>query len=192
MTPLTEKALVHSSVRILAIDPGKSGAACLLGRGTLAVRRDYRTLNDIVSGIRDLVEIETPDLAVIEQVNARPGEGVCSVWAFGKATGVAEGAIASLLPSHELHEVHPLKWQNFFRRQFGLPRPKEFDSRAICQKLLPGYLTLFKRKLDHNTADAVLIAVWALLVLAPSLKPAFPQVGQRFMEWSRAWPAIKF
>lgn len=154
---------VNSSVTILAIDPGMSGAVARIGGGELIVRRDFKTLHDIATAIVALRP--GSDLAVIEQVGARPGEGVCSVFSFGKNTGVAFGAlyVAGFAPD-QVTEVHPLRWQNFCRTKFGLDRAThpEFDSRALAIRLFPEHADLFKRKKDHNTADAVLLGLWRL------------------------------
>ena len=44
----------------------------------------------------------------------------------------------------------------------SIAKETEFDSRAICLSLFPSYGHILKRKKDHNTADALLIGVWAL------------------------------
>lgn len=160
---LVEKVLVNSPVRVLAVDPGKSGAVCLLGGGIFEVRRDFTTLQEVAHGIEDLkIESQLPGLLVMEFVHAFPGQGVCSVWSFGRAAGVADGALAICFPDQPVHEVAPQKWQNYFKGELGIAKETEFDSREICLTMFPSYGHLFKRKKDHNTADAVLIAVWQL------------------------------
>jgi hypothetical protein len=57
--------------------------------------------------------------------------------------------------------VTPQKWQNYFRAKFGIPKEEAFDSRALASKLFPAMTDVFfKRKKDHNSADAALMAVW--------------------------------
>lgn len=149
---------------VIAIDPGLSGAAARIGQGILEVRRDFKTLADIVRAVQQLNGDNLPQHFIIEQVGARPGQGVCSMFSFGKATGVAFGAVYST--GHNVEEVHPLRWQNFFRRELGISKEIQFDSREIAGKLLPDRLELFKRKKDHNTADAVLIGLYKLAQFA--------------------------
>ena len=142
---------------ILAVDPGLSGAVCRLESGSIRVLRDFRTLPDIARAIQDLSAGVTH--AVIENVHAMPGQGVCSMFSFGRAAGVADGALALCFPG-QVESVAPQKWQNWFRLAYGIGKEQAFDSRALALKILPGYEHLFQRKKDHNTADACLIAVW--------------------------------
>lgn len=152
--------LLQSAKTVLAIDPGQSGAAVRLGGGKLTARRDFKCRHDIALAIRELAPA---DYAIMEFVHAMPGQGVCSMFSFGRASGVADGALALALPGVPVEEVTPQKWQNYYRALLNIPRETEFDSRAIATQLFPDYADLFKRKKDHNTADAVLIAAWKLL-----------------------------
>jgi crossover junction endodeoxyribonuclease RuvC len=145
------------------VDPGLSGAIALVGRGRFEVRRDFKTLKDIADGILELLFRAEPDHLIIEQVGAMPGQGVCSMFSFGKSTGVALGALWAKHPRMTIEEVHPIRWQNWFRKTCNIPRPIPFDSQALAAKLLPAHAELFTaRKKDHNTADAVLIGLWKL------------------------------
>ena len=150
--------LPETSASILSCDPGLSGAVCRLKGGTIELRRDFKCREDIARGIQALSEGVTH--AVIEFVSARPGQGVCSVWAFGRAAGVADGAFALCCPSLTVRAVTPQVWQKFFRQEFKIPREIDFDSRGIALQLFPDKAEYFRRKLDHNSADATLIAVW--------------------------------
>ncbi len=154
---------------ILGIDPGLSGAAALYTGepdnptgGTIeAVRRDFKDLDDIADGIKALAA--PAHYAVIELVGARPGQGVCSMFSFGKSTGTAFGALRLAGFGKELKpvvEVAPLRWQNWVRKLVNWEG--DFDARSICSMLFPGFLDFFKRKKDHGTADAVLMATWKL------------------------------
>ena len=79
---------------------------------------------------------------------------------FGRAAGVMDGALAFCCPILVPEEVAPLRWQNFFRKKFDLGRNWEFDSRALAIRLFPDNTDFFSRVKDHNSADAVLLAVW--------------------------------
>ena len=157
---------------ILAIDPGLSGAVCRytvnpLNKGnTLDVRRDFKTLPDIAYAVRALSEGVTH--SVIELVHAMPGQGVCSMFSFGRAAGVADGALALCFPGL-VESVAPQKWQNWFRNVYEIGRDQAFDSRSLATKILPEHADLFKRKKDHNSADACLIAVWKACQLSSLL-----------------------
>jgi hypothetical protein len=149
---------------ILAVDPGLSGAVCRLERDILEIRRDFKTLPDIARAIQNLSAGVTH--AIIEGVAARPGQGVCSMFSFGRSSGVADGALALCFPNLTVETVWPQKWQNWFRLKFCIGKEQAFDSRALAVKLFPSSAELFKRKLDHNSADATLIAVWKLCQLS--------------------------
>lgn len=158
---ISPEASIRSHHLVLAIDPGLSGAVARLGCNALAVRRDFKHIRDIAIAVSFMQNGASH--AVIEQVGARPGQGVCSMFSFGKSTGAAFGALYTMRP--HIEEVSPQKWQNWFRTNFNLPRPEVFDSRALALRLFPGYADLLKRKKDHNTADAILMAYWKICQL---------------------------
>ena len=126
--------------------------------GEVAARRDFKTLGEVARAIMDLGRHAT--FGVMEFVSARPGQGVCSMFSFGRSTGVAIGALEALgLP---YCDVTPQKWQAWVRRFAGLDAKESFVSPQMAQQLaLEGYSSLFSRKKDHNTADAFLMALWA-------------------------------
>ena len=129
-----------------------SGAVARLGQGALTIRRDFKNLGEIAKAILSLSpECET---ATMELVGAMPGQGVCSMFSFGRAAGAAEAAISLAFPGQPIIEVAPIKWQNYFRAQLQIGKAEEFDSKAICRQLFPECAHLFKREKDHNSADA--------------------------------------
>lgn len=156
---LTQQQLLANPKTILAVDPGLSGAVCLLGNGLLHAKRDFKSLPHLAHSVAHFGPLA--DYAVMENVHAMPGQGVCSMFSFGRAAGAADGALAVSLRSEiEVEYVTPQKWQQWYRKELGIPKEEEFDARAIALKLLPDYSELFRRKKDHNTADAILLAVW--------------------------------
>lgn len=159
---LDPQALIAGKPEVLAIDPGLSGAVCRMGNGAIEVRRDFRQLKDIATATRELLSPGPVDHVVIEMVSSRPGQGVVSTFSFGKATGCAFGAIFALRGGGSLVEVHPLTWQNFFRKLYGPARPAVFDSRALALRLLPQCEKYLGRKKDHNSADSILLGLYRL------------------------------
>jgi crossover junction endodeoxyribonuclease RuvC len=148
---------------ILAVDPGLSGSVCRLEDGVLTARRDFTTRPEIAYGIQALAPGVTH--LVTEFVCARPGQGVVSMFSFGRSTGVIDGAFALCFPGLVPTVVTPQVWQKFYRVKHNIPKEKEFDSREIACALFPSQTDLFRRKLDHNTADAALMAWWRLFQL---------------------------
>jgi len=166
---VNESDILEGPLCVLSIDPGQSGAVCRLGRGRLDVLRDFKTGADIARAVRDLAGGVSH--AIMELVSAMPGQGVCSMFSFGRAAGAADGALALALPADVIvEEVAPQKWQNFFRELLQIPKEVDFDSREIAAKLLPASRPFLERKKDHNTGDALLLACWKILnpMVAPS------------------------
>lgn len=162
---------------VIAIDPGISGAVVRLGKGNLEIYRGFKSLEEIPSAIMDALGDSAPDHIVIEHVWARPGEGVVSVFSFGRSDGFARGAIQMAKDMRfagvALDQVAPVKWQNWCKKQFGLEGLKagEFDSSKLIFRALPEYVDLFRKRPrkkgekgwpDHNASDAALIGLWRL------------------------------
>jgi crossover junction endodeoxyribonuclease RuvC len=99
--------------------------------------------------------------AVLERVSSRPGEGVSSVFAFGRAAGICEGVLAGLdLP---VQLVVPQVWRRAMVPA-TLDNTKK-SSRAAAARLLPKHAHLFKRVKDDGRADAALMALYGALHL---------------------------
>lgn len=156
------RELLNKPGRVLSVDPGKSGAVAVVGFGEIHVKRDFKSYRDISAAVGSLLGSFKVDHIVVELVGARPGQGVCSVWSFGEATGVALGSLFTSCPGRSIERVHPLAWQNFWRKRLGILRPRPFDSCAIVVSGLPEHRGLLKRVKDHNSADAILIALHRL------------------------------
>ncbi len=142
---------------IFANDPGLGGACAYYFPAHNAI-----TVNDtpVVGGDIDVATLAAsiaqmkPDLAIVELVASRRGQGVASVFKFGCGFGMVRGVIAA--SGVPLHLVSPAKW----KRHFGLDSDKE-KSRALALRLWPGRSDLFGRKKDHGRAEAALLARFA-------------------------------
>lgn len=161
--------LLKGPADVVACDPGQSGAVVRLGKGKLTVCRGFKTLPEIAAGLEKAMEGGAPSYLVVEDVHAMPGQGVVSMFSFGKSTGVFYGAAYSLCllrTGLQLDEVSPQKWQNWVKKTLGLVLAAgEFDSRAIIEKYLPEYADLFRKprgKLCDGACDAALIGFWRL------------------------------
>lgn len=140
---------------ILGVDPGLSGAIAWYFPDTpesvtvedvpvVASEIDAATLTRRISQLR-------PTMAVIELVAARPGQGVSSMFKFGKAYGTVIGVVAAL--SIPVHFTSPQRWKKHFR----LDSDKE-KSRREAIRLFPSNSASFCRKKDNGRAEAALIA----------------------------------
>src|SRR5664280_3568104 len=113
---------------ILGVDPGLGGAIAFYfpAQGAISVEDmpvvggdvDAATLAARIAQMR-------PDVAIVEHVASRPGQGVASVFKFGCGFGMVRGVIAA--SGVPLHLVSPAKW----KRSYGLDADKE-KSRALA------------------------------------------------------------
>ena len=89
--------------------------------------------------------------ACFEKVNAFPGQGVTSMFSFGRGLGIWQGILSALqIP---FTEVTPQAWKKAMMG--GTPKDKG-TAIIIAKRLFPGLN--FIHQCDHNRADAVLIA----------------------------------
>jgi crossover junction endodeoxyribonuclease RuvC len=143
------------------IDPGLSGAVafCFSTHPERVAVFDMPTVDGDVSGheLARLLQQFNPDFVTIELVASRPGQGVSSVFKFGKAFGTAIGVVNALrLP---VHYVSPQRWKKHFR----LSSDKE-ESRRMALDLWPACSEHFARKRDEGRSEAALIARYGVEV----------------------------
>ena len=150
----------------IGIDPGLSGAIAFLDveKGvlsisdmpTLEVKRNNKAKKE-VSPIGVAIFLgKTPrqSRAVLERVGAMPGQGVTSVFSFGRSVGIIEGVLATMLIPVDI--VTPQAWQ----KAAGVRGGKDGSRLRACE-LFPNYAELFARKKDDGRADAALMAWYA-------------------------------
>jgi crossover junction endodeoxyribonuclease RuvC len=93
--------------------------------------------------------------AAIESVGARPGQGVTSMFGFGRSLGVLEGVVAGLkIPSRM---VHPTIWTKAMK-----VAPGKDGSRQRAMEQWPAQAELFKRVKDDGRADSALLALFCM------------------------------
>lgn len=153
--------------RIIGIDPGLNGAVALikdtgslhiLDMPTMTVERNNKSKRQVSA--TDLAEIiytlKSDDCHVYcERVSAMAGQGVTSVFSFGRSFGMIEGILAAFkLP---VTFVAPATWVKAVGRGQG-----KDASRARAMELFPNNQADFKRVKDDGRADAALIAYWGM------------------------------
>ena len=151
---------------ILGIDPGLSGALAFLDTktGVIAVedmptvtvlrnRKEKREVSPQL--VAAMVVKRHVEAAFLEKVNAMAGQGVSSVFSFGRSFGMIEGILAAL--KMPVTFVAPATWVKGVARS-----PGKDASRARAMELFPYNVDYFKRKKDDGRADAALIACWGL------------------------------
>ena len=150
---------------ILAIDPGASGALAffnpeagtleIIDTPTVQVKRGTKLKTEISPQMMSaIIRARSPRIAILELVNARPGQGVASMFQFGRGAGMYEGALAALqIP---ITYITPQGWQKAVNARSG-----KDGNRQRAAELFPAYAHLFARKKDDGRADAALMAWWA-------------------------------
>jgi len=113
-----------------------------------------------------MIENFSPDAAVIERVNSRPGQGLSSTFRFAMAYGICIGVVEAL--QVPIVYVTPRKW----KIAVGLGAPPSHYSRSqaasyrksialdLARELYPDSVADWARKKDHNRAEAALLAHW--------------------------------
>lgn len=149
----------------VGIDPGITGAvAAVSDTEVIAFIRDTPVIEVKVGKSRKLQYLPSEmakifwdrnpaDLHVyIEKVSAMPGQGVTSMFGFGKGYGIWIGVLAALKIPYT--EVAPQTWKKVLMN--GM-REKD-DGRIRAMQLFPSHSGDLARKKDIGRADALLIA----------------------------------
>jgi crossover junction endodeoxyribonuclease RuvC len=155
---------------VIGIDVGLGGGIAIFDDGKLFAVHDIPTFT-VKSGkksrreynphaITDLLRKHQYDentMAVMEKVNAFPGQGVSSVFKFGEGFGIWKGVLAAMKIPFEL--VPPPVWKRAMLPGMG----KEKDaSRMKAIELFPSASHLFARKKDHGKAEAALMGEYMI------------------------------
>ena len=149
---------------ILGIDPGLSGALALYTTSDQTVEVFDMPVLELVRNGKKKGEVSAQALAnllagrgikaaFLERVNAMPGQGVTSVFSFGRSTGIVEGILAAYDIPTTL--VTPQAWQKAVGQRAG-----KDGSRERAMQLFPAQADLFQRKKDDGRSDAALIAYY--------------------------------
>ena len=151
-------------MKIFGIDPGVSGAICVLKEGKILEVYEIPTMIDGKKNKRQVNGAEVTNIflkdlnnkykakVVVEHVTAMPGQGVTSMFNFGQSFGVLKGICAALkLP---IYFVRPVKW----KKHFNLIKTNKEASRTKVIEIFPYISSKISRKKDSNKADSILIA----------------------------------
>jgi len=147
------------------IDPGLNGAIAFYDRverqvevvdmPTVEVVRNKKAKREVSAQmLADLFVGRAIQSCVLERVNAMPGQGVTSVFSFGRSSGVVEGVLAARAVPVTI--VPPQQWQKAMNAREG-----KDASRERAMQLFPNQSELFSRKKDDGRADAALMAYYA-------------------------------
>lgn len=148
----------------IGVDPGLSGAIAIMSAEslkifdmpTMTVERNGKAKRQVsASELAELLYVYTgKDCHVyVEKVSAMAGQGVTSVFSFGRSFGMIEGILAAF--KMPVTYVSPATWVKAVGRGQG-----KDASRARAMELFPGNQADFKRVKDDGRSDASLIAYW--------------------------------
>jgi crossover junction endodeoxyribonuclease RuvC len=159
---------------VLGIDPGLSGglaivkyghARVLLYAGDIPTTGEKAKRRVQIGAVLDLLAKYKPTHAVIERAQAMPDQGASSGFNYGRAVGSLEACVQGMqIP---LTIIESSAWKKFH----GLIKSEKENSRQRAIMLYPG-ATFFSRKLDHNRAEAALIADYGVSLLSGAPRPA--------------------
>lgn len=174
-------------ISVVGIDPGKSGyvariAANDSGHRTVVLRptptvnlgggkRDYhpQRMRDLLLALNAKEKIA---LVALEVQRPMPKQGVHSMFVIGRGVGLWEGILAGLQLPYTL--VQPRDWQAYSLR--GTPGDDAKGRSILATERLYPMASLLRTprstKPDHNAADAVMIAHWALHHVAQPIENA--------------------
>ncbi len=147
---------------LCGIDPGLSGALCIIDDAGWVSVWDMPT-HSLTRGGKNKRELDAHELSrmlslpighvFVERVGAMPGQGVSSVFAFGKAYGIILGVIACrAIP---MTMVNPRVW----KAALAVPAAKD-GARARASQLMPEAADQWRRVKDDGRAEAALICLW--------------------------------
>lgn len=139
----------------IGIDPGKSGGIAYIDTEQgIAGTEPYSdtALIDICSDAEG-----RKVMCCLEKVGAMPGQGVVSMFNFGKSVGYIKGVLEAFRIPYQ--EITPQKW----KREFSLTSDKA-KSAEVCRKLFPDVSLLATprcKKPHDGMAEALLMAEYA-------------------------------
>ena len=153
--------------RILGIDPGVHGAAAVIdvSDGVAPKLIDCIDLPTVGVKAKERIDVhvfyawidaQRPDYAAIERGGSMPKQGIASSFKFGRACGAIETTVALCNVPYTLTE--PAVW----KRRLGLIGSDKEASRQLALQMFPSAAALLARKMDHQRAEAALIALVAL------------------------------
>lgn len=155
VTVVPQIGCTDGAICICGIDCGQSGAVSFY----FPAYPDRISVSDMplvdkridVASLAARIKQMAPDIAIVESVNAFPGQGVSSSFRFGVAFGEVLGILGAL--QVPVHLVSAVRWKKHFR----LDSDKE-KSRAEALRTWPSRHELFAKKCHHNRAESALIA----------------------------------
>ncbi len=152
-----------SGVNILGIDPGLGGGLAIISPSDGMMLEPMPTIgNELnIPALNKIIADHARDirLAVLEKVGAMPGQGVSSMFKFGRVYGVAEALlVANGIP---ILDVRPQAWMKVMHEGVNSKLEPKQRSLLAFQRLFPfvdARRTAKCRNPDFGLVDAALMA----------------------------------
>lgn len=147
-------------MRIMGIDPGKTGAATIISvfAPTKIKIFPFTSKNDNINLQQLKLELPNIGMIMIEDVHAMPHDAKQAIFTFGRMLGQIEGAIV-MAGYREWFTVRPQKWQKVLK----LVGPYEDGKRKKAHLARAEELFGPQKGLNQQTADSALIAYYTYL-----------------------------
>lgn len=148
----------------IGIDPGLTGAVAAIYEDGKILLYDTPTIEIKVNNKKkqDYIPSEMADIlrdcsltecqVFLERISARPGQGVTSMFGFGKGYGIWIGILSALEIPYTL--VTPQAW----KKEIMKCKSDKDAARLRAHQLFPQAVDRLNRKKDIGRADALLLA----------------------------------
>ncbi|MFK3941969.1 hypothetical protein ACI2KC_09810 [Pseudomonas monteilii] len=158
--------------KILGIDPGLSGGLSIIDeRFNLiacipmpTIKFDGKKRRVDPRPVFDFIDLHRPELAIVELVGARPGQGVVSMFNFGDSFGAVRAVAECLCP--EVRYSRPQEWRGhqsltgLSKEQIAEVAFEVFQAEQIYGKPRGG-----KRAVRDGISDSLMIAKFGVRFL---------------------------
>ena len=149
------------------IDPGKTGALAVLYPDNSVEFFDVPRVKLKGKDVPAYAEWSTTwgtaltlagvDTVMVEDVAARPGQGVSSMFKFGRTLGFVHAIVLGIRPRPAVLFTTPSQWKG----KLGLLNSSKGASREKAVALFPGVESRLARVKDDGRAEALLLAHYA-------------------------------
>ena len=165
---------------IVGADPGKHGAmVTLFEDGSTIVDRVPLFQPPIPKGKKSKAKLPEerlwarqwrqsllftqPDVFVVERVGAWTGQGINSIFSFGRSTGFMTALL--MYVDAPIHPADPNVW----KAKLGLQGQPKSASIVLARELIPSLAPELTRAMDDGVAEAGLLAYYGRMTIADTL-----------------------
>lgn len=138
------------------IDPGAKGSICVIDENNKIMYLNTMSEKNLIMCFSVFKEKDI--IVCVEKVGAMPGQGVTSMFNFGKGAGFIEGVLSAYAIPYQL--IPPQTW----KKEFSLIHKEKSDSIRVCKQLFPD-INLFPTprctKESDGMAESILLACYA-------------------------------